>query len=195
MPFQEQLNLIIQSPYILIGIPVGLLCGIFGYRIFKLVLFVSGFCFGVLLTLSVTQAMQLQSGVIVVSIIAGILFGLISFFLYQLGIFFIGAFMGGTLGSMLGSAGLGSGQVILYIIVIGALAGGVLALILQKFLIVFATSFVGAVFFTLGALAYLIKGISVFHIISIAVLTTCFMLIQYVTKKKPNPPEQQNQRA
>jgi hypothetical protein len=187
MPFQEQLMYIIQSPYILLGIPIGLLFGVFGYRLFKLALFVTGFCFGMFLTLSVTQAIHLESGVMIISIIAGILFGLISFFLYQLGIFFIGAFMGGTLGSLIGGTAAGGGQGVLYLILICAALGGVLALVLQKFLIVFATSFVGALFFTMGLLSAFTKTITVFHFILITVLTACFMVIQYVTRKKTQP--------
>jgi len=192
MPITDQLNQIIQSPFILLGIPIGLLIGIFGYRIFKLVLFVSGFCFGVLLTLAVTQAVQLQSAVIVISIIGGLLFGLISFLLYQLGIFFIGAFMGGMLGNLVAASGMGNGEGIIYIVIVGALAGGVLALVLQKFIIIFATSFVGAVFFTMGILAYLTHGITFFHLLSITVLTTCFIFIQYVGKKKTAPAGREN---
>jgi hypothetical protein len=187
MPFQEQLMYIIQSPYILLGIPIGLLFGVFGYRLFKLALFVTGFCFGMFLTLSITQAIHLESGVMIISIIAGILFGLISFFLYQLGIFFIGAFMGGTLGSLIGGTAAGGGHGVLYLILICAALGGVLALVLQKFLIVFATSFVGALFFTMGLLSAFTKTITVFHFILITVLTACFMVIQYVTRKKTQP--------
>ncbi len=125
------------------AIVLGLVQCFFGYRIFRIILGITGFILAGLLagylvfSLTQSQLFALIAGVLGGLIGAGLLAGL-----YIVGIFVIGAIFGGAAASsLLSLAGISPQP---WIVVILAIAIGVLAAILQKPMIIIATSFLGA---------------------------------------------------
>jgi len=144
---------------------IGVLFLFFGYRVFKVTLFIIGFIIGAGITwagFSIANpevygdagnhADGIMTGVIA-SIIVGIGCGACAIALYLLGIFLIG-FSLGLFAGIIGTAfifgkthihyGEGSSSTATIIILCCAIAGGLAALKIQKVLIILATSFGGA---------------------------------------------------
>jgi hypothetical protein len=125
------------------AIALGIVQCLFGYRIFRVILGITGFILGGLIAgylvfnLTESQLFALIAGILGGLIGAGLMAGL-----YVVGIFVIGAIFGGMAAAALLSLGGNSPQA--WVVVILAIAGGVLAVILQKPMIVIATSFLGA---------------------------------------------------
>jgi hypothetical protein len=127
----------------LAAIALGLLQCFFGYRFFRWVLGLTGFLLGFLLAgYFVAQG----TGNAVFGIIAGVIGGLIGAFLmgglYIVGFFVIGAIFGGVAASALFALGGGSAPV--WLIVVVALVCGILAVVLQKLMVIIATAFGGS---------------------------------------------------
>lgn len=134
----EALNVIIG-----LSIVVGAVQCFLGYRIFKIILGISGFIIGGALAggigyaISQTEGVALLAGIVGGAIGAGLMVAL-----YFFGVFLMGAFLGGVLGAVLyGMAGNSPEPAVLIIM---AVIAGVIAVIFQKFMIIVATGFVGA---------------------------------------------------
>jgi hypothetical protein len=125
------------------AIVVGVVQCFFGYRIFRIILGVTGFFLGGLaggyLAFGLTQS---QFGAIVGGLIGGLIGAALMAGLYIVGVFLIGALFGAMVA--LAVLSLGGGSPATWIVVIAALAGGVLAALLQKVIIILATAFGGA---------------------------------------------------
>jgi hypothetical protein len=125
------------------AIAFGLLQCFFGYRMFRVILGITGFILGGLLAgllvynLTDSQLFGVIAGVIGGLIGAGLMAGL-----YIVGVFVIGALFGGLAASLL--LPLGGGSPPAWLVVLLAILVGVLAMIFQKLMIVIATSFGGA---------------------------------------------------
>lgn len=125
------------------AIALGLLQCFVGYRIFRVILGITGFILGGLLAgyfvygLTQSQLVAFVAGVIGGLIGAGLMAGL-----YIVGVFLIGAIFGGVAVSALFAVGGGSAPAWLVLMV--AIIAGVLAALIQKPMIVIATSFGGA---------------------------------------------------
>jgi hypothetical protein len=125
------------------AIALGLVQCFFGYRIFRVILGITGFILGGLLAgylvygLTQSQLFAVIAGVIGGLIGAGLMAGL-----YVVGVFLIGAFFGGMAVSALITLGGGTPQA--WVVVILAIVVGVLAVMLQKPVIVVATAFLGS---------------------------------------------------
>jgi hypothetical protein len=121
----------------------GLLQCFFGYRIFRVILGLTGFFLGGLLggyvAYSLTQSQLLG---IVGALIGGLIGAGLMAGLYVVGVFLIGALFGAMVALALFSIGGNSAPE--WIVVIAAIVAGVLAAVLQKPMIVIATSFGGA---------------------------------------------------
>jgi hypothetical protein len=121
------------------AIALGLVQCFFGYRIFRVILGITGFILGGLLAgylvNSLTQSQLLS--VIGALIGAGLMAGL-----YKVGVFLIGALFGGMAVSALFA--LVGGSPPTWVVVILAIVVGVLAVLFQKLMIVMATSFLGS---------------------------------------------------
>lgn len=129
-----------------------------GYRLFKILLAVTGFLIGA--NISWTIALNVTDGSKIIAIISAILGGIIGALivslLYFVGIFFFGAFFAYFLGSMFLSMFADNSP--LLFLIISSILGGIIALFLQKLIIIMATS--------IGGAWYIILGISKFFGIS-----------------------------
>ncbi|MSR33061.1 MAG: TMEM198/TM7SF3 family protein [Gemmataceae bacterium] len=141
-----------------LGILVGAVQCFFGYRIFKFILALTGFIIGAVLAGAVGHEFSHQ---VPVTLLAGFVGGFIGAVLlvalYFIGIFLFGAFLGGIVGLALFEAAQSNPEPAILIIL--ALISGVVALVLQKFMIIASTSFGGAwnvimgiAYFTTGAI-------------------------------------------
>ncbi len=125
------------------AVVLGLAQCFFGYRILRVILGITGFILGGLLagylvfSLTQSQLFAVIAGVIGGLIGAGLMAGL-----YVIGVFLLGAFFGGMAASALLTLGGGSPQ--LWVVAILAIAAGVVAVLLQKPMLVVATAFLGS---------------------------------------------------
>jgi hypothetical protein len=127
----------------LAAIAIGLLQCFAGYRIFRVVLGITGFVFGAVLA---GYLIFTWTDSQLFAIIAGVIGGLIGAFLmgglYIVGFFVIGAIFGGVATSALFA--LAGSVAPVWLVVVLALVGGILAVVLQKLMIVIATAFGGS---------------------------------------------------
>ena len=141
---------------------VGLIICFFGYRIFKVVLALAGCLVGGLGAAAAASAMSDQQSVVLVAGLVGSLVGSV----LAVGLYFVGVFL---LGAGAG-AGLGVGLCIVMkaepmadparlLIAVAFVVGGVVALVLQKLLIILSTSFGGAWSISYGVLHFLGFGL------------------------------------
>jgi hypothetical protein len=149
---------------VLLAILVGTIQCFFGYRIFKVILGLTGFLMGGALAASVGYAL---SQAVVVAILAGLVGGVIGaslmIVLYYIGIFLMGAFFGGLIGTAVFMAIQNHPEPVAWLIfavisTILAIIAGVLALIFQKLMIIIATAFAGAWGVVTG-IAYFTTGV------------------------------------
>ena len=125
------------------AIAMGLVQSFFGYRIFRVVLGLTGFFLGGLLggfvAYSLTQSQPLGiAGALIGGLIgAGLMAGL-----YVVGVFLIGALFGAMVALAL--FGIGGSTPPGWIVLVVAIVAGMLATVLQKPMIVIATAFGGA---------------------------------------------------
>lgn len=133
-----------------IFILAGILNCFVGYRIIKVILGVWGFILGISLVSALINWLNIESQG--VSLIAGLLGGVIGIllmiYLFRVGIFIIGAIFGYTLGALLMSAFGVQPETIL--LILAAALGGVIALWLQRPMIILSTAFSGAWLIILG---------------------------------------------
>ena len=137
----------------MIGIIVGALIGLFGYRLFRITLFVVSF----LVFASISYGLLLLSDLehwedTLIACIIGLVIGLLCIILYHVAIFFLGVLFGATVGLVIAAQiNWGGNDWAPYILIGGlALICGLLFLMLQKFFIITGTSLVGAYGFVGG---------------------------------------------
>jgi hypothetical protein len=125
------------------AIVLGLVQCFFGYRILKIILGITGFILGGLiagyLAFGLTQS---QLFAIIAGVIGGLIGGGLAAGLYVVGVFLIGALFGGMAASTLLALGGGTPQG--WVVAILAIAAGILAVILQRPMLIVVTSFLGA---------------------------------------------------
>jgi hypothetical protein len=125
------------------GILIGVIQCFFGYRLFKFILGVIGFIIGAAMCGAIGYAI---SGNAIVTFIAALIGGVIGAFvmipLYFVGVFLIGSFLGGILGAVI--LGVLSIKPHIGVLIITGVIGGILAVFIQKFMIILSTSFTGA---------------------------------------------------
>jgi len=119
---------------------VGLLALLFGYRLFRLFMFLAGFAIG-------SAVLSLFTDV-PIAILGGLVVGALCCALWALGIFALGALLGGIVAMAIG---MREQMVILLI----AVAFGFIAVAIQKFMIIVSTSWFGA-----NLIASVIAGLS-----------------------------------
>ncbi|MEX0999478.1 MAG: DUF4203 domain-containing protein [Thermodesulfobacteriota bacterium] len=131
----------------------GLLICFFGYKIFRLVLAILGFIIGASFLAGVGFTLT-DGNEILIILIAGIAGGLVAavilLFLYSAGVFLLGALFGiSVFSGILMLINIDTSP-LLYIM--PAILGGIIALLLQKFMIILITSFAGAWIAVIGTL-------------------------------------------
>ena len=135
---QDVLNVIIG-----LSILVGALQCFFGYRIFKLILGLTGFLLGGALAGAVGYAISQEEAVaLLAGLVGGFIGAALMVVLYFIGIFLIGALLGGVLGAVLFVVAESNPEPAVLLIL--AVIAGVIALIFQKFMIIVSTGFGGA---------------------------------------------------
>jgi hypothetical protein len=142
-----------QTPAALLLVVGGLLSCFAGYRIFRIVLGIYGFIFGALVASSAMGTDQTM-WMIVAALVGGIIGAAILIAAYFVGVALIGAGIGALVANV-AAASLGREPNIFFLIVL-AIVGALLALWLQRYVIIVSTAFGGAWTAIVGALA--LKG-------------------------------------
>jgi MFS family permease len=130
---------------IVLSVILGLFYCYLGYKIFKIILGILGFAVGAALGGALAYSSSGGDGgsVLIAALLAGALGAALFVALYFVGTFLLGAGLGGLLGAVLSQAS-GSGSPSVELILILAVIGGILAIILQKFVIIVSTALVGS---------------------------------------------------
>lgn len=130
---------------IVVSVFVGAAQCFFGYRIFKVILGITGFFAGALLCGSIAYGASKDPAVgLLVGILGGALGAGLMVALYIVGVFAFGALLGGVVGTLLVGAMGGSPDIAVPVIGVLAVIGGIIAVAAQKAMIILATSFTGA---------------------------------------------------
>lgn len=120
---------------------VGLLSLIYGYRLFRMFVFLAGFVLGAAVTALFADK--------VVALVVGLIAGCLSLVFMDIGIFLVGAMLGALVAVALGA----ESRIITSIV---GIVGGCVALGLRKLMIVLSTSWTGA-YLLVGVVAALCK--------------------------------------
>jgi Domain of unknown function (DUF4203) len=139
-----------QTPASILFVLGGLLSCFAGYRYFRIVLGLFGFVVGALLASSVMGTEQ-TTWMIGAALIGGLTGALILIAAYFVGVALIGAGFGAAAANLIW-AGLGS-EPHLVMVIVSSILGAVVALWLQRYVIIVATAFGGAWTTIVGVLA------------------------------------------
>jgi hypothetical protein len=135
---REALNLVVG-----VSILIGAVQCFFGYRIFKVVLAFIGFVLGAMLGGAGGYAASQEELVgILCAVVGGCIGAALMVLLYFVGVFLLGALLGAGLGALLFA--VADSEPMPAVLVILAVMGGVVAILLQKLIIIVGTSFGGA---------------------------------------------------
>ena len=128
----------------LASIGLGALYCFFGYRIFRILLGILGFILGASAAAAIAFEIfgREQAVLIVAGLVGGILGTVLMVVLYFIGLFLLGAWLGSLLGILL--TGGGGSTVETVIILALAVIGGIVAVMLQKLMIILSTSLGGS---------------------------------------------------
>ena len=141
-----------------LAVAVGLLICFCGYRLLKLTLGIIGFIAGA--TGAWAVGLSLAPGndgvALLCALVGGVIGAALCLWLFFLGIFLLGASAGAVLATALFSAAGNQPQPMLLIVF--AIVFGVIALVLQKFMIVVSTAFSGSYLVTAGLLHLLTQS-------------------------------------
>jgi len=144
----------------LASIVIGLVSCFYGYRFFRIYLAIIGFFVGFSLASSFVAesdtTIQLLVGTVGGLIGAGILS-----YLYFIGVFVAGVGLGATIGLTVLSSTTADSTVIIIGVVICAIIGGFIAMLLNKVMIVLATSFIGSAQIIYGGAILLVPDVVV----------------------------------
>jgi hypothetical protein len=138
-----------------LALVAGLLTCFWGYRILKITLGITGFIFGI--AAGSSFGLSVAPGNDVVALICGLVAGVIGaalcVWLFFLGVFLLGASTGAIVGAAICSAAAIQPQPIILIVV--SIVFGLIALALQKFMIILSTAFGGSYLVTAGILHFI----------------------------------------
>jgi hypothetical protein len=140
-----------ELPAVALLILGGIVACFAGYRLFRFVLAIYGFIVGAMLASS-TMGITSTAGMVAAALLGGVLGALILVFAYFIGIALVGAGLGVFVAHVLWAPGR-SGDPPAVAIIVAAVLGAVLAMVLQRYVIVLATAFGGAWTIIVGALA------------------------------------------
>lgn len=161
--FLQQLGIAAASNVVAVAcVVVGLLSLLYGYRLFRLFVFLGGF------VVAAAVAALFSDGL--VPLIAGLVSGALCLAVMDIGVFLIGALLGGLVAVTCGI----DNQIVLTVAGIG---GGIVALALRKIIIVLSTSWSGA-YLLVGVMAGVagivdLKVLAVMQIVLTAVGVVC----------------------
>jgi len=146
MDLLSKLTQLVQSGltlFTLLGMVAGAIQCFFGYRIFRIILgvigFIAGAAFGAMLS---GIYMRGEAGLILGGILGGVIGAVVLIAVYIVGVFLLGGLLGWL--AALGLFALDQRTPVDLVVILFGIAGGVAAILLQKFIIIFSTSFTGA---------------------------------------------------
>jgi hypothetical protein len=142
--------------FALVSIGLGVVYCFFGYRMFKVILGILGFVSGAYLVAAIAfNLLGREQAVLVISagLVGGIIGAVLVVAFYFIGIFLLGAWLGSLLGILL--TGGGESTVATVILLVLAVIGGIVALTLQKLMIVISTALSGAWAIVSGVIHFL----------------------------------------
>lgn len=142
-----------ELPAAIVLVLAGAVACFAGYRLFRVVLAVYGFILGAMLASSM-MGISNHAGMIIAAIIGGVAGALLFTFAYYVCIGLIGAGMGTFLLHVVWDYMKGT-EPTTAAVIIASVAGAVIAMILQRYVIIVATSFSGAWTMIVGAFALL----------------------------------------
>jgi hypothetical protein len=139
-----------QVPAAIILVLGGLLSCFAGYRVFRVVLGIYGFIIGALLASSLMGAEQ-RGWMIAAALGGGVVGALVLIAAYFIGV----ALIGGLIGALIANAlwGAAGGEPNIFMVILFSVSGALLALALQRYVIIASTAFGGAWTTIVGALA------------------------------------------
>jgi hypothetical protein len=140
-----------ELPAAIVLVLAGTVACFAGYRLFRVVLAMSGFILGAMLASSV-MGISNQAGMVVAALVGGVLGALLFTFAYYVCIGLIGAGMGTFLLHIVWDYMKGT-EPTTAAVIIASVAGAVVAMILQRYVIIVSTSFSGAWTMIVGGLA------------------------------------------
>ena len=138
-----------------VAVAVGILIGFFGYRVLKLTLGILGFIAGSAggWTFGLSVAPNNSVIVLICAIIAGAIGAALCIWLFFLGVFLLGASAGAIVAAAFFNAAGNQPQPILLLVF--AAVFGIVALVMQKFMIIASTAFSGSYLVVAGILRLL----------------------------------------
>jgi hypothetical protein len=126
-----------------LGIVLGAIECFLGYRIFKIIVGITGFVVGASLGALLASAdSQSQVIILLAGLLGGVVGAVLSVVFYFIGIFLIGAVLGAVLGYVLFSLASTSPRAVVLLIL--AVIAGIVAVVFQKLMIIVSTAFGGA---------------------------------------------------
>jgi hypothetical protein len=140
-----------QVPAVILLVLSGAVACFAGYRLFRVVLAIYGFILGAMLASSI-MGITNTSGMIVAALLGGIVGALLLVFAYFVGI----ALAGAGLGAVVAHVGWGQvrpGDPPALALITLAVIGAIVAMLLQRYVIIVATAFAGAWTMIIGGLA------------------------------------------
>jgi hypothetical protein len=127
-----------------------------GYRLFRIVLAIDGFIAGAWLASS-TMGSGNAAGMLMAALVGGIIGAVVLFFAYFVGIALAGAGLGAFIAQMAWNRTLTTDPPVLIVVLFAAM-GTIVALMLQRYVIIVTTAFSGAWTVIVGALALADRG-------------------------------------
>jgi hypothetical protein len=128
-----------------------------GYRIFRVVLMLVGFLIGFTLGMAI-MANSGGIGQVLVGVVVGLIGAGVFYALYFVGVFLAGVALGAVVGLTIASILGASGGLATILVLIGVIGGAILAIVLNKLMIVISTAFGGANTMVQG-LAIILPGV------------------------------------
>ena len=182
------------NPAILI--PIGLLLGLLGYRLYRVSLFIAGLYVGLMLGEWIGASVDNATLGIWLGLVLGLAFGVATHFLLRLSFFLAGMAGGITLASwILPYTQVIEGSTEAWLWGLGAaVAGGLLTLALYRVFILAMTSLLGAWLIRMGTLAWFPDGAG-WTWVPFVILFAVFLAVQAGSAKShPDPMERERER-
>ncbi len=139
-----------QLPAGVVLVAVGLLACFAGYRLFRTVLTVYGFVIGALFASTLVAPSQTMA-MVVALVVGGVVGAAVMYFGYFVGVMLVGAGLGALAGQALWTQLVGHPNTIVTLVL--AVVGAVVAVKVQRYVIVLGTAFIGAQTAVAGAVA------------------------------------------
>jgi hypothetical protein len=138
-----------------LALVAGFLTCFWGYRILKITLGITGFIVGMAggSSFGLSLAPGNNAVALICGLVAGVIGAVLCVWLFFLGVFLLGASTGAIVGAAICSAAAIEPQPIILIVV--AIIFGLIALALQKFMIILSTAFGGSYLITAGILHFI----------------------------------------